>query len=107
MTTTLTTYQQTEAQFDCCCGCGKYKDTGGICECGVSHRELCEECIKHKTLVKFYINDTEYDIVNLDEWEILEADHEYNEWGETIYYCWNTERSMTFDYVKENTINDF
>jgi len=55
------------------------------------------------TLVKFYINDTDFDIVNLDEWEILEADHEDNEWDEPIYYCWKTERSMTFDYIKENT----
>ena len=33
-----------EPQYNICCGCGKYKDTGGECGCGVSHRELCEEC---------------------------------------------------------------
>jgi hypothetical protein len=54
-------------------------------------------------LVKFYITETEYDIVNLDEWVILEADHEDNEWGEPIYYHEETDRSMTFDYVKENS----
>jgi hypothetical protein len=32
-------------QFDCCCGCGKWKEYGPICDCGCSHRAKCEECI--------------------------------------------------------------
>ncbi|MGI9556006.1 MAG: hypothetical protein ACR2M9_04015 [Cyanophyceae cyanobacterium] len=56
------------------------------------------------TQVKFYITETQFDIVNLEDYEILEEDHEYNEWGEPIYYDWKTERSMTFDYVKENQV---
>ena len=31
-------------QHNICCGCGKFKNTGGSCECGGSHRELCEDC---------------------------------------------------------------
>ena len=32
-------------EADICCGCGKGKDTGGMCDCGGAHRELCEECL--------------------------------------------------------------
>jgi len=33
-----------EVQHDICCGCGKFKDTGGVCDCGCGHRELCDKC---------------------------------------------------------------
>ena len=29
---------------DMCCGCGKYDDTRGVCDCGGSHRSDCAEC---------------------------------------------------------------
>jgi hypothetical protein len=32
--------------YNICCGCGKYKNTGTICDCGCSHREKCVECLK-------------------------------------------------------------
>jgi hypothetical protein len=41
-----------EPENDICCGCGKYKDTGDACDCGCSHRELCEECVKNKCYCK-------------------------------------------------------
>ena len=35
-----------EVEHNICCGCGKYKDTGNICDCGCSHREKCWTCSK-------------------------------------------------------------
>jgi hypothetical protein len=32
-------------QHNICCSCGKAKYTGGVCDCGCSHREKCEECL--------------------------------------------------------------
>ena len=31
-------------EHDICCKCGKFEDTGNVCDCGGSHRELCGEC---------------------------------------------------------------
>jgi len=32
------------ARCDICCGCGKFTETGNVCECGGGHRELCDDC---------------------------------------------------------------
>jgi len=54
--------------------------------------------------VKFYINNDDFIIVNLTDFEVLDEDDDCNEWGEPIYYDFDTDRSMTFDYVEENSI---
>ena len=36
--------KEDDACIDKCCECGKFKDTGSVCDCGVGHRERCEEC---------------------------------------------------------------
>ena len=35
-------------EHDICCNCGKFEDTGNVCDCGGSHRELCDECKEEK-----------------------------------------------------------
>ena len=35
-------------EHDICCKCGKFEDTGNVCDCGGSHRELCDECKEEK-----------------------------------------------------------
>lgn len=57
-----------EVSYHVCCGCGRTKFHGGVCECGGSHRELCEECGGR------YDSDApeEFREEELDEWFHLE-----------------------------------
>ncbi len=38
--------EEDKPQHNICCGCGKYKNTGAICDCGCSHREKCVKCLE-------------------------------------------------------------
>tara|TARA_R110000803_G_C11888115_1_gene310601 strand:+ start:569 stop:811 length:243 start_codon:yes stop_codon:yes gene_type:complete len=42
--------------------------------------------------------------LNQDDWEVLDEDHEDNEWGEPILYEEETTRSITFEYIQKNEI---
>jgi hypothetical protein len=44
--------------------------------------------------------------LNQDDWEVLDEDHEDNEWGEPILYEAETTRSMTLEYLHNQRIQE-
>ena len=44
------------ARCDICCGCGKFTETGNVCDCGGAHRELCDDCKEEEATTEFARN---------------------------------------------------
>ena len=44
------------ARCDICCGCGKFTETGNVCDCGGAHRELCDDCKEDEATTEFARN---------------------------------------------------
>jgi hypothetical protein len=58
---------------DMCCECGKFKDTGSVCDCGGGHREICDECKENKPSIfeRLALPPTEeFELLSPDEQEL-------------------------------------
>ena len=65
--------EEDDACKDMCCECGKFKDTGNVCDCGGGHREICDECKENKPSIfeRLALPPTEeFELLSPDEQEL-------------------------------------